>query len=438
MQKNKSTNVSVPIKYNIVPFEDDRFLKCKVLVMHDGLNLNGSVFKMDAIEMAKDSIKNIPILAFVKQQDGTDGADFGGHESETVIDNGSMKYRYLGRPIGVIPADACDYHYEIYDGKTFVAVTGYIYTDYANEALDILGKTGEKGQSMEIRVDDGEWDEYGYYNITSYRYTGVTILGDNVTPAMTGAKVQLFSTEDGSKFSDEYFAMVDELNSSLKKYATLSEESEVTNMDEEKELETTETIEEVVEEMEVVETEETVEETEEVVEEMEVVKETTEEEVSEEEVIEEVETNSVEETEEVETEEVTVGEDFSTQLQERDNTIFELNTKLQEITTRYETLESEVVELREYKRVNEAEKSRDEKEGILQDFSLGLSDEEIKPVRDEMDNLSVEQMKVQLNEIFTKKNLEQLKSKKFANNPKSEGIVMDVAKKENSKSKYAV
>jgi hypothetical protein len=235
LQKDKISNISVPVRYELMPFEDDRFKRCKILVMHDGLNLNGSVFNMDAIESAKESLKNVPILGFVRQSDGTDEADFGGHESELILSNDGIKYRYLGRPIGVIPADANDYHYEIYDDKTFVAVTGYIWTDYANEALDILEASGEKGQSMEIRVDDGEWDINDNFVITKYRYTGVTILGDNVTPAMTGAKVQLFSADDNT-YSEEYFAMVDELNVALKNYASQSQESEVSDMEDEKEL----------------------------------------------------------------------------------------------------------------------------------------------------------------------------------------------------------
>lgn len=453
MNDKKYNNISVPVQYSIQPFEDDRFMKCKILVMHDGLNLNGSVFKMDAIENAKESIKNIPILAYVKGVDGVSEGDFGGHESEVALgSDGTVEYRYLGRPIGVIPADACDYHYEIYDDKTFVAVTGYIYTDYANDALDILMNSSEKGQSMEIRVDDGEYDIYGYYNITSYRYTGLCILGDNVTPAMSGAKLQMFNAKDNFSTNQDYLAIVDELNESLKKYAVMSRESEVKIEMEEKELEV---VEEVVEESteEVVETVE--ESTEPIVEKQfeEVTEEPTEEVIAKEEVTEEVVTEevieeikeevaeemSVEEEEvKEEVEETKVEVDFSVQLKEKDDAIFELNTKLSEIQAKFEALETEVAELREYKRVIEADKSRSEKEAIIEEFSVGLATEEMKSVIDKMDVLSVAEIKAELNEAFTKKNLEKLKQNKFSSNAKSEGIVMDVVKKENSKSKYAV
>lgn len=410
--------------------------------MHDGLNLNGSTFSMEAIEKAKESIKNIPILGFVRQQDGTDEADFGGHESEIVFGDDGIKFRYLGRPIGIIPADANDYHYEIYDGKTFVAVTGYIWTDYANEALDILEKSGEKGQSMEIRVDDGDWDEFDNFNITSYRYTGVTILGDNVTPAMTGAKVQLFSA-DNKTFSTEYFAMVDELNVALKNYASQSEESEGSSVEDNKEFENVETPVEGAEQPVV----ETPAEGEGVVIETNSVEgeepkaegegeETPEGGEGGEEIPVNVEENSASEGGETPAEETPV--DYSAQ-------ITALNTELFNLQQSYDALEAEVIVLREYKRVNEEAKAQAEKEAefakkqaIFAEFSVGLTDEEMQPVKDKVDELSAKEITDSLNAIFTAKNLAVLKAKKFSNDAPKAGVVIDVPKKDNPKSRYAV
>jgi hypothetical protein len=370
---------------------------------------------MESIEKAKASICNIPILAFVKQNDGTDDADFGGHESEVIFGEDGIKFRYLGRPIGIIPADANDYHYEIYNNKTYVAVTGYIWTDYANEALDILEKSGEKGQSMEIRVDDGDWDANDNFDITSYRYTGVTILGDNVTPAMTGAKVQLFST-DNKTFSDEYFAMVDELNVALKSYASQPQESEELQMENEKVLgnENAETP---------IEGEQAV-----------------------------IETNSVEGEQTPETEAVVITEtpasetpavetpvDYSAQ-------ITVLNTEMFTLKQNYDVLEIEVIELREYKRLNEIAKAEAEKvveyakkEAVFNEFSIGgLTDEEMKPVKEAINELSVERVTEKLNAIFTEKNLALIKAKKFTNDAPKGGVVIDVQRKDSPKSRYAV
>lgn len=213
--------ISVPTQFQVTEELDDRFTRVKITVMHDGLNYNGSNFTLEAIDKAKDSISNIPILAYIQKQDGTNEADFGGHEFEFVLQDGGLEYRYLGRPIGLIPETGNDYHIEIRDGKNYVVVYGYIWNQYANEALDILQRDQVKGQSMEILIDGGEWVNDGngeYYNITDYRYTGLCLLGDGILPAMDGAKVELatFSKKDSfkeaimqmSKEFKEYFASV--------------------------------------------------------------------------------------------------------------------------------------------------------------------------------------------------------------------------------------
>ena len=46
--------------------------------MHSGLNLNSSTFGLEAIEKARPTLANIPLLAFIKKVDGDDRADFAG------------------------------------------------------------------------------------------------------------------------------------------------------------------------------------------------------------------------------------------------------------------------------------------------------------------------------------------------------------------------
>jgi len=208
----KLENLSLPITYKFEETIDDRFRKISIWVMHDNLNLNNSFFSMESIEDAKETLQNIPILAFVKKQDGTNKEDFAGHEIELNITDGEFKFTYLGRPVGIIPQDN-NYRYEVIDNKTFVVVDGFIWTDYANEALDILERDEVKGNSMEIRVDNFSYDNVNKYtHINKYRYTGLTLLGDDINPAMVGSKAKLFS----QVFDDNYFALVNELNEKLK------------------------------------------------------------------------------------------------------------------------------------------------------------------------------------------------------------------------------
>lgn len=221
---NQFEYMSIPSKFEFNDFEDDRFKKIRIYVMHDNLNLNNSFFSMDSIESAKDSINNIPILAFVKQIDGTDEKDFGGHEIELVVSDGEYKFRYLGKPIGVIPAENNNYHYETIDDKTYVVVDGYIWVDYANEALEILERDKEKPHSMEIKIIQYSYNnKFKYVEIDKYLYTGLTLLGNNVTPAMDGSKAKLFSKYD---FNEDYFKKIEELNNVLKQSSTLFSSSQ--------------------------------------------------------------------------------------------------------------------------------------------------------------------------------------------------------------------
>jgi hypothetical protein len=210
-------NFSLPIKYEQQEFTDERFLKLKIYVMHDGVNLNNSNFSMDAIESAKNSIKNIPILAFVKELDGEDQKDFAGHEMEMIFKNDEFSFKYLGRPIGVIPADTNNYRYEVIEDKTYVVVDGYVWKDYANDALDILERDEMKSQSMEITIDSCSFTDDGICDISNYKYTGVCLLGDDVIPAMEMARAEVATQQvfNKNKFKETISDMLMELKFSM-------------------------------------------------------------------------------------------------------------------------------------------------------------------------------------------------------------------------------
>lgn len=201
----------LPLVYEKQDFNDDRFVKVRVKVMHNGLNLNGSSFSDAAIEKAAATLKNIPLLAFVKKTDGVDDADFAGHEFEYRWDEDGIKYTYLGRPIGMIP-ETNNYTYEEDEnGIKFVYADGYIWTDYANEALEIMQRDGSKSVSMEIRVNSYS-DNESVLEITDYKYTGIAVLGNDVPPAMMGAKVDIanFSAEGLGEFVANFSATLQE------------------------------------------------------------------------------------------------------------------------------------------------------------------------------------------------------------------------------------
>lgn len=441
-------NISVPIKYTSESFADERFVKVKILVMHDGLNLNGSNFTMDAIERAKSTLQNIPILAYVKKSDGIEGEDFGGHESELVLTaDGGIKERYLGRPIGVVPSEN-NYHYEIYEDKTFVAVDGYVWVDYANEALDILQRDGSKGQSMEIYVEDAIWDDHNeFYDITDYKYTGVTLLGDGVQPAMTGAKVELISSN--FSFDDSYYTMVNELKAKLQEFSETNHTDEVTDSNEETEsnendsFDTTEdnTVEPDNDALatENNDTEDTFEDSSnvETVEETEVVENEESQEDTSFENVENPETEQVSETENVEELDFEL---LSKELNDARETIESLNNKIAEMSSQITQLQEDNKSLQSYKDEKEFEivkaKENAKKEEIINEFAIGLSEEELKDIVKQAETLSVEELESTLSKLFAKKQLMQLKA--FAKEQEPAVVKIDTIKKDNFKSRYCV
>lgn len=198
--KKQPKVVKLPVSYSIDSFDSERFLKLRVKVMHTGLNLNNSNFNMDAINAAADTIANIPLLAFIKKTDGEDSDDFAGHEYEIKITENDVKYVYLGRPIGIVP-ETNNYAIETdEDGKSFVVVDAYVWKDYANSALDILNRDAVKKVSMEILVDDYEYNE-SYIDIKAYKYTGVALLGEDVREAMIGAQAEIVQFSEDSTLS---------------------------------------------------------------------------------------------------------------------------------------------------------------------------------------------------------------------------------------------
>lgn len=220
----KNTRLNLPLSYSVAAFDSDRFVKLRVKVMHSGLNLNGSTFDSAAIEKAQSSIANIPLLAFVKKQDGEETVDFGGHEFEIKISENGIRYVYLGRPIGIVP-ESNNYSFELDEetGKMFVFVDAYVWRDYANEALDIIEKDEAKKVSMEIRVNDYDETETATFNITDYSYTGIAILGNDVQEAMIGAKAEIAEfSETKQALLELIFSLKEELN---KEFETTTDEN---------------------------------------------------------------------------------------------------------------------------------------------------------------------------------------------------------------------
>ncbi len=187
-------------------FDNERFMKVSIMVMHSGANYNGSTFSLSAIENAKDSLANIPILAnVVEDEDGN--LDFGAHDmtlEENKLGDG-YKFIYLEKVVGVIP-ETNNHELVEKEGKTYVKCEGFIHRGYSNYVEDLLEKQDSYSVSMEILVDDYEINSKNLFDIKSYRYCGITLLGTEILPGMKGAnlEVQKFDLDKTNETVSQY------------------------------------------------------------------------------------------------------------------------------------------------------------------------------------------------------------------------------------------
>lgn len=209
------------------------FSTCKVRVLYTGKNRNLSIITKDAVEKALPTLKNIPIVGEYSEE----AQDFKGHGGKLDLD--SFKYIHTTKPYGVVPESAT-YEWEQVKGKDgttreYLTINGcYLWTGRYEEAYSVI--ENGKGQSMEIEVTDGHWDENEEaYRINSFVFSALCILGDEVEPAFEDASITAYSL-DKESFKREFNQMLKELSlynkgvnimklkELLEKYSTTMEE----------------------------------------------------------------------------------------------------------------------------------------------------------------------------------------------------------------------
>jgi hypothetical protein len=215
-------------------FDSDKFIKMSLRVCHDGVNPNKSSFKVEDMEKAKESIENIPILAnVIFDEDGN--PQFSGHDmeiEEDKVNEGDYRLIYKETPIGVVPQN-CNHRIEKFDGKDYVYVDCYIWKGYSNYAEDIIERDKDIKLSMEILVD-----EYSYnakekvYNISAYRYQGITFLNKNYGTGMENALATTGTFEENDS-KQKFIMMMEELKETLSNYDINKSEKGGSEVDEE-------------------------------------------------------------------------------------------------------------------------------------------------------------------------------------------------------------
>lgn len=206
-------NVNKVIKFDL----DPKTLKVKELLNKDFLELeikaistakpnrNGSHFTLESLAKAIPTFYNKPILgSFSVSRD-----DFRGHEGDLEWDEelDQLYYDYTDdtaeTPLGMIRGDdKVEIYHDEKDGLDWLKFTCAIWVKYNYKQVKKLlkSKDGHKKISVEVEVNDYEFDENGIEIIKDFTFDGVTILGDNLETGIADANLTILDMIDNTLF----------------------------------------------------------------------------------------------------------------------------------------------------------------------------------------------------------------------------------------------
>ena len=201
---------------------NEEFLKCTVAVMSaDGQKANGTKFSMDAIEKAIPTLNYCPLIGYFNGEDFTD------HGIELVINNEGFNEIVKTVPFGVVIKDSARFvDMPKMNGETekYLVCDVYMWARYKEATTRVMDN--KCNQSMEIFVNGGEWKE-DYYDVTDFTFTGLCILGEDVTPAFNLAKIRTSDRFNKDDFKVEY----QEMTSALDRFLNFEEEEETVELE---------------------------------------------------------------------------------------------------------------------------------------------------------------------------------------------------------------
>lgn len=372
--------------------------KCEIKVMYVGKNRNGSyVDKQTAIDMAK-TLRSVPIVGAYK----SDLEDFGDHGEVITIEDGEIKFSCKTVPYGFVAPDAEVWFQKFEDtnkfGETetreYLMTTGYLWTGQFPEANRVIEEGN--GQSMEIDINDGSWQEdqegMEFFIINDAIFTKLCILGDDVEPCFEGASItspevsKTFSYEQ--KFSHTLFAMMNELKHALNEGDSMPKKFAA---EEAVETEVVETEEFAAEDVAAEEGNETPEDF------------AADEKKPEEEEEKPAEDEKSDEEEEPASdgEEEEDKKDKESEKASLESQVAELSAALGELTDKFNALEAEAKELREFK----AARINDDKDALIAKYHM-LSDEDKAEIVANKENYSLSEIESKLALLYVKKNVD--------------------------------
>lgn len=207
-------------------FDDERFLKLRLRVCHDGVSPNKTYFTKETMEKANETIAYIPILANVKI--GSNGkpqlSSHDMHVEEDKLNDGEYKVIYDETPIGLVPASEINNcTIEEFNGKNYTFVDCYIWREYSNYAEQLLEDAVNSKLSMEISIPEDACSynaKEKYWVIEDYKYRGITFLNPELGTGMSDAlgTTASFSAKSKDDIKDEMIVLMSALQECLLNY----------------------------------------------------------------------------------------------------------------------------------------------------------------------------------------------------------------------------
>ena len=223
--------------YEIV---NPEFARVKVYVCYAGRNRNHSSIDEEVLQKMSNTIYGVPMVAEYDE----DNNCFKGHGGKLEISDDGIDFVQTTVPYGFVGPKTPVFYEEVVelDGITkhnYLCCYAYLWYKRYPEVEKVLRNQDNKkiGQSMEINVDSYEIDDDGYCVIKDGYFSALAMLG--VEPCFESASIT-------SKFSKESDSIWEEMILSFKKYTENNEGG--IEMDELKEFNEEEVVEEVEEE----------------------------------------------------------------------------------------------------------------------------------------------------------------------------------------------
>lgn len=207
---NKKSYFSVSTKN----FEkvNSEFTKCSVSIMGYDEIANGTKFSKENILKACPTLNYVPVIGYWNDKD----EDFSDHGIEYVISNDGIEENIKTTPFGVVIKDSYRFDTITMDnGEEIEYLFADCYLWNRNEKAINKVKEGRCNQSMEISINDYT-ERNNYIDITDFEFSALCILGENVAPAFSNARIKQAGKYSKDDFKAIYSEMISKFEEVMK------------------------------------------------------------------------------------------------------------------------------------------------------------------------------------------------------------------------------